>query len=122
MPKARLKKQMRFARKKGLSPLELAQMQAIAKSNAIAMQEEATWNAFKMMIAVSVNVLGGIYWPKTANKRVPEYVDHVIDIYDAIVSGAVSYDDVKSTAEEYGYKFEDERILRTEERLVKKGF
>lgn len=31
MPKARLKKQMRFARKKGLSPLELAQMHSNCK-------------------------------------------------------------------------------------------
>lgn len=108
---SKMQRQLKQARKRGLSPLQLAQMQAIAKSNAIAMEEEATWQAFKLMLCLSINVLGGIYWQKTGKRKIPEFVENVIDLYEAINCNAVSWEDVEKAAEEYGYKFDSDKLI-----------
>ena len=58
------KKQINAARKKGLSPLELAQMKAIAKKHAESMEQEATEKAFVLMLAIPCLILGEDYWKK----------------------------------------------------------
>lgn len=75
------------------------------------MQEEAIWQAFQLMLCISANVLGGMYWQKTAKKRVPEYIENVVELYDAIRCDAVSWGEIKEVAEQYGFKFENDRII-----------
>lgn len=43
--------------------------------------EEATADAFVLMIAIPMTVLMDYYWPKTCRKKMPEFVYHILNYY-----------------------------------------
>ena len=40
-------------------------------------------DTFLMMLSIPTNVLIADYWPKSAEKRIPEFVDKCMDLYEA---------------------------------------
>ena len=43
-----------------------------------------------MMIAIPLNILGREYWEKTADKRLPKFMDECMSMYESIEAGALT--------------------------------
>lgn len=50
--------------------------------------------AFIMMIAIPINILASDYWEKSAKKRIPEFTDKVVSLYEAVQQGVVTYEEM----------------------------
>lgn len=86
--------QMKKAKKKGLSPLELAQMKAIAKKHAEAMEQEANERALLQLLAIPCLILGEDYWKKSARQRIPKFIEDVASFYESYKLGNVTDQDL----------------------------
>ena len=86
----RIQKQMQMAKKRGMSNVDLLRMREIAKQEAKAMQLEATEKAFLYMMAIPLNVLANDYWSKTAKKRAPKFLEEVASLYECVIAGVVT--------------------------------
>lgn len=68
---------------------------------------EATGIAFTLMLAIPVTVLHDKYWVKTASKRLPEFVDQCLGLWDAYNADYVTLEDLSKTLwDEGGIKLE----------------
>lgn len=85
-----VKKQMQMAKKRGMTTTDLCKMREIAKREAKKMEVEATEKAFLYMMAIPLNVLASDYWSKTAKKRAPKFLEEVASLYQAVVEGVVT--------------------------------
>lgn len=56
---------------------------------------------FKMMLVFPTNLLINDYWPKTAKKRIPTFVEDVLSLYEAWIAGVVDMDEMVKLTEEY---------------------
>lgn len=43
-----------------------------------------------MMIAIPLNILGREYWEKTADKRLPKFMDECMSMYESIEAGTLT--------------------------------
>lgn len=86
----KVQQQIKKAKSKGLSPLELAQMKAIAKKHAEAMEQEATERAFLYMLSIPLIILFEDYWQKTAKKKAPKFIEDVASLYESVQMGIVT--------------------------------
>ena len=111
------KQQIRKAKSKGISPLELAQMKAIAKKQAEAMEQEATERAFLYMLSIPLIVLFKNYWQKTAKKKAPKFIEEVASLYESVQSGTVTEQELADILYDLaGVKIEAEWLKSTEGR------
>ena len=55
----------------------------------------------KMMIVIPTNVLINDYWQKTAKKRIPQFVEACMSLYQSWSAGTVSMDEMQRLTEEY---------------------
>lgn len=78
------------ARKKGMSKLDILRMRELARKEAMKMQTEAIEKSFLYMLAIPLNVLVNDYWPKSAKKRAPQFIEDVISLYESVQAGIVS--------------------------------
>ena len=56
--------------------------------------EDAIDKAFMLMIWIPINLLASDYWEKSARKRIPEFTDKVMSLYEAVQQGVVTYEDM----------------------------
>lgn len=56
---------------------------------------------FKMMLVIPTNVLINDYWEKTAEKRIPKFVDDCLSLYSSLQSGTVSMKEMQDMTEKY---------------------
>ena len=83
---SKVKQQIKRARKAGLTPVDILRMREVAKKEA----NKATDRAFLYMLAIPLNVLVNDYWPKSAKKRAPKFIDDVLSLYEAVEAGVVT--------------------------------
>lgn len=62
--------------------------------------EIATDKAFLLMIWIPINILASDYWEKSAKKRIPEFTEKAMNLYEAVQQGAVTYEDIASDIEQ----------------------
>lgn len=97
--------QMQQAKKRGLSNTDLLRMKELAKKESRAayddMRKEAVEKAFFMMLTIPLNVLVHDYWPKSAKKKVPEFMKEVLSLYDSFQNGTVSFEELVAVLKEY---------------------
>lgn len=86
----RVKNQIKTAKRKGMSNIELLQMREIARKEAEKMEKEATEKALLFMLAIPLNILFHDYWQKSAKKRAPKFIEEVIKYYLAVQDGYVT--------------------------------
>lgn len=55
----------------------------------------------KMMIVIPTNVLINDYWQKTAKKRIPQFVEDCMSLYQSWSEGTVSMEEMQNLTEEY---------------------
>ena len=87
---SKVKQQIKRARKAGLTPLDILRMREVAKKEADKLEQQATDKAFLYMLAIPLNVLVNDYWPKSAKKRAPKFIDDVLSLYEAVQDGVVT--------------------------------
>ena len=56
---------------------------------------------FKMMLVIPTNVLISDYWEKSAKKRIPQFVDDCLSLYESWQAGSLNMDDMISVTEKY---------------------
>ena len=59
--------------------------------------------AFTLMLAIPLEVLiGDGYWPKTAKKRLPKFLDEVLSLYDSYNAGVLTLEELREDLYKYG--------------------
>lgn len=94
------RKRIRKAIQNGYSPIDVARMQAIARTEAKKMETEAIETAFVDMLIVPCAVLAFDYWPKSAKKKMPDFIKQVVSLSESIQVGAVTREEIVQTFEE----------------------
>lgn len=92
---------MKKAQKRGLTPLDMAKMHEVARKHAQAMEQEATEKAFLYMLAIPLNILVNDYWPKSAKKRAPKFIEDVASLYQSVQDGVVTNEQLADLLYEY---------------------
>lgn len=86
----KVQQQMKKAKKQGLTPMDLLRMKTIAKQEAAKMEHLAKEKAFLYMLAIPLNVLFNDYWPKSAKKKAPKFIEEVTKLFEAVQDGYVT--------------------------------
>lgn len=95
-------KAIKAATNKGLSRLQILQMQEIARQASEKATKEAAKEAFMLMLAIPVCLLAEDYWEKSAKKRVPKFINDCLSLYDSYEKGHVTIEELHDYLWEYG--------------------
>lgn len=76
----------RLEREKGKAQKTYTLTQAQIDAMKKAAVDKAVDTGFILMLAIPVMVLHDKYWAKTAKKRMPEFIDRCLDLYDSLYS------------------------------------
>lgn len=63
---------------------------------------EAVDVSFALMLAVPTNVLARCYWEKSANKRIPNFLEECLSLYESIGTGTVLVSELIEDIEKVG--------------------
>ena len=97
-----MKKYVRNLRKRGMSNLDILRAREIAKYEVQKMEAESVEKAFLFMLGITVNVLASDdYWPKTAKKKIPKFIDDVLSLFRSVEQGVVTEEDMLNDIMEY---------------------
>lgn len=78
-----------------------------AKKEAV---EDAINQAMLLLFVLPMEVLMDIYWPKSYQKRIPEFTDHLLEYYQMWQRDELDMDKMKEDLWEYGgIRFEEVR-------------
>jgi hypothetical protein len=64
--------------------------------------QEAVDVSFALMLAVPTNVLARCYWEKSASKRIPQFLDECLSLYESIGTGTLTISELIKDTEEVG--------------------
>lgn len=84
-----------------MSRAEYRRMNRIQKAATKEKNDELAEEILKMMLVIPTNVLIADFWPKSAKKNIPKFVDSCISLYQAWEAGAVSMTQMQELTEEY---------------------
>lgn len=71
------------------------------RENLMSQMDKLTEEIFRMMLVIPTNVLISDYWEKTAEKRIPKFVDDCMKLYSSWQSGVIKMDDMQKLTEKY---------------------
>ena len=109
----KIRKQNLRGKKAGLSAIDMCMIRESAKKQAKKMEKEAEEKAFLRMLAIPLNVLVNDYWPKTAKKKEPKFIEDVLSLCEAVECGVVTDEQLAELLEDMaGVKIEAEWIKR----------
>lgn len=63
---------------------------------------EAVDVSFALMLAVPTNVLARCYWEKSAPKRIPQFLDECLSLYESLGAGVVAFSELIKDVEDVG--------------------
>ena len=86
--------QIKRAKGQGMNMVDLARMKAVAKKEAEKMEQRATEQAFVYMLAIPTLVLANDYWSKTAKKKIPQFIEDVVSLYESVQMGVVTEEEL----------------------------
>lgn len=73
--------------------------------------EDAVNTAMTLFLVIPMEVLMDYYWPKSYEKRIPEFADRVLDYYYRWQIGELDMEKMEKDLETYaGIKFVEERL------------
>lgn len=83
--------------------------------------EEAVDTAFALMLVIPTNVLANLYWEKSAEKRIPTFLDDCLSVYESIGAGTLTITELIEDTEKIGkLKLKCiERLKNIRKRLLK---
>ena len=71
-----------------------------AKEFMMSKNTELANEILKMMLVIPTNVLIADFWPKSARKKIPEFVESCMSLYEAWEKGVVAMDEMQKLTEE----------------------
>lgn len=99
MARAEMRRQAKKeAKKNKIYTLTQAQIDKMKEN----IYREAVDTSFGLMLSIPVNVLGRCYWEKSASKRIPQFIDDCLSLYESIETKTVDIIDVIRDVEEVG--------------------
>ena len=129
MAKSKIFQQNQKAKKAGLTNIDLARIRESARKEAEAkvaemkaevdreiarVKEEDMRNAFLCMLAIPLNVLVHDYWPKSAKKTAPKFINDVLSLYDSFQGGVLEPQELMDLLYEYaGVEITEEWLKRS---------
>lgn len=96
-----MKKQIQRLRRNGMSNLDIMKAKEIARRETQKMEAECVEKAFLYMLGVSVDVLAEVYWPKSAKKKIPGFINEVLSLFKSVEKGVVTEDDLLNSLREF---------------------
>lgn len=100
-------------KKSGLTNADIYNMQVLAQKH----ERIAKEKAFVYMLAIPLDILANDYWSKTANKRIPEFINKVMSLFDSVDKGIVTHQELLDLIKHYsGIELEVEWDTLREER------
>ena len=57
---------------------------------------------FTLMLCIPTNVLISDYWEKTAERKIPKFIDDCLELYNSWTTGAVTMTEMRELTEKYG--------------------
>lgn len=96
-----MNKTIKKMKKRGFSNIQILQMKEHARRAVQNMEAESVEKAFLYMLGISVNVLAEVYWPKTAKKKIPKFIDDVLSLFKSVEQGVVTEEDMLNAIKEY---------------------
>ena len=103
MKRAELRRQKKLEGKKDkIYHLTQAQLDQIKKDAKQAAMPEAIDVSFGLMLSVPTNVLARCYWEKTAPKRIPQFLEECLSVYESISAGTLTIEEIIKDTEEIG--------------------
>lgn len=110
MNRAEFRRQQKLNNKKDkIYNLTQAQLDKI-KEEAV---EKAIDVSFALMLSIPTNVLARCYWEKSAPKRIPQFLDECLSVYESVGTGTLTVSELIKDTEEIG-KLKMECIKRIE--------
>ena len=73
-----------------------------ARQEILNKSDELASKIFKMMLVIPTNILVNDYWKKTAETRIPKFVEDCIHLYESWTSGSVNVEEMCKLTERYG--------------------
>ena len=64
--------------------------------------QEAVDTSFGLMLSIPADVLGRCYWEKSAAKRLPQFLDECLKLYESVGTKTVEIADIIKDVEEVG--------------------
>ena len=103
MNRAELRRQKKLEAKKDkiyhLTQAQIDKIKEDAKKDAM---PDAVDVSFGLMLAVPTNVLARCYWEKSAPKRIPQFLEECLSVYESISAGSLKITDLIEDVEEVG--------------------
>ena len=72
-----------------------------ARQEILNKSDELASKIFKMMLVIPTNILINDYWKKSAETRIPKFVEDCMNLYDSWVSGSVNVKEMCELTEKY---------------------
>lgn len=63
--------------------------------------QSAIDTAFSLMLSIPTNILSKKHWEKSADKRIPKFIDDCVELYDKLCTNDVEYNDILNEVEQY---------------------
>ena len=91
MNRAEFRRQKKLEGKKDkvyhLTQAQIDKIKEDAKKDAM---PEAVDVSFGLMLSIPTNVLARCYWEKTAQKRIPQFLEECLSVYESISTGTLT--------------------------------
>ena len=99
MSRAELRRQKKLEAKKGkIYHLTQDQIDKIKQD----VYNEAVGVSFGLMLSIPADVLARCYWEKSAHKRIPQFLEECLSVYESIDVGAITISEIIKDVEEVG--------------------
>lgn len=114
----KFKQTYKKGKKAGLSNVDFARMLEVADRKAKEAERIGCEKAFVYMLAIPLNILVNDYWSKTAKKKIPEFIDKTMSLFDSVEKSVVDHAELIELLEEYsGVKIDVEWAKRREKEV-----
>ena len=97
MSRAEMRRQQKAQAKKNKTYVLTQEQIDKMKQDAV---DEALDTSFGLMLAVPTNVLARCYWEKSATKRIPQFIDECLSLYESLGTNTVLLTEIIADVEE----------------------
>ena len=115
-----MKKQFQRARRGGMTNLDILKVRELARRETQKMETQAVEKAFLYMLAIPLDILAELYWPKSSKRKMKQFISEVMSLFKSVELGIVDveelhqslqkYADIDIREEWYKNKSEDEKM------------
>lgn len=115
---SKFNKMMKKGKKAGLSNIDMLRMIQVADERAKEAERIGCEKAFIYMLVIPLSILANDYWSKTAKRKIPEFIEKTMSLFDSLEKGVVEHAEMIELLEEYaGVKIDVEWAKKREKEV-----